>query len=257
MNQPQRPDQVTTAQALSVAAGGAAGVFRGRLVIVTGATPPGSGIFIYNNTGQLIGYWIGIPGTDPIHGSTLSSPGITVQNATVPTITANLQAGGLIFEKLSGVTAPPRIIVQDDTATNAVTTITPTLIQTLLINTFQIDTSGVTETWHNMGLVNGWSGTARYQYNPVGSAGQVYVNLNLDSSSATSQTFCSALPAAYRPASIQYIALGANNNVATGSSAGNASAFFQMQTSGVGQIAPLHAFSTAGSWVGNGSYPLD
>jgi len=258
VNMQQRPDQAVSPPPMVVSAGGSAGVFRGRLIIVNGATPPGSGIFIYDGSGNLIGYWIGIPGTDPIHGSTLSNPGITVQNTTNGTISGNLQADGLIFEKTSGILAPPTISVADNTVANATTTIDSTVITTLLINTYQINTTNTVETWHNISLANGWTGTARYQYNPVGSAGRVYINLQLDSTSATAQAInTAAIAAPYRPATTQFIAAGSGNNVATGTTAGNASAFVQITSGGILTVAPLHAFSTAGTWICNGSYPLD
>ena len=117
MTTPPRPDQEIDPPAQVIAPGGNAGIFRGRLIIVNGVTaPPGSGIFIYDNTGALIGAWVGAAGTDPIDGGC----GFARPHRAEPVRdgrSLNLQSGALQMERLSGAFAPPFITITDATIT--------------------------------------------------------------------------------------------------------------------------------------------
>ena len=66
---PQRPDQVISPPPTVLAPGGAAGVFRGRLVIISGTSTNGStGLFAYSPTpaaGNLVASIAAAAGTDP------------------------------------------------------------------------------------------------------------------------------------------------------------------------------------------------
>lgn len=105
------------------------------------------------------------------------------------------------------------------------------------------------ETWHNMSMLNGWTATtARYR---LGAENRVYIDVEISSAAATTQQFAT-LPAGYQPLIPKQIAAGANANVATA-----VSPFVQVLASGAISMNEIHAFSTAGTWVCSGSYPLD
>ena len=214
MTTPPRPDQQIDPPAQVIAAGGAAGVFRGRLIIVNGVTaPPGSGIFIYNNTGALIGSWVGAAGTDPIDHQAVVL-GLTVQNPAA-TISANMQSGSLIIEKFSGVVAPPEIKILDDTITAGTasdTTLTAAQIITPLISAVTPgDNTGGAETWHDLTTMsNGWSigGHAAYTMLPSGWLGVAFKDLvpGTDTDGTVIFSAANGLPAAYAPANNHRVA---------------------------------------------------
>jgi len=118
-------------------------------------------------------------------------------------------------------------------------------------------TPAVADPWHNLTLANGWAaaGSVGVRYRK-GVENEVKFDVVVSSAAATSNQV-GTMPAGYRPSGTRYFALGSNDNVAGGATAGNAGPFFQVTPAGLVQIAPLHAFSAAGTWVGNGCIPLD
>jgi hypothetical protein len=223
MTTPPRPDQEIDPPAQVIAPGGNAGIFRGRLIIVNGvAAPPGSGIFIYNNAGALIGSWVGAAGTDPVDGEAVLL-GFTVQNP-AGTISANMQSGSLIIEKFSGVVAPPQIQVLDDTAVpgtasntvlNAAGIVTP-IIQAVTPG----DNTGGAETWHTLGSpsATGYTtGHGRYRMSPEGETEfDIVLTANGGGGTAGTYTFANTLPAAYQPATNRSYPLGYNGTITAG-----------------------------------------
>lgn len=87
-NPPQRPDQVVIPQTAAVAPGGAAGIFRGKLVIVS-AGNVFSGVFVYNPSpglGNLKESTSSVNGTDP-YGNAYLAGFVTYSNPNIPGIT--------------------------------------------------------------------------------------------------------------------------------------------------------------------------
>ena len=111
-------------------------------------------------------------------------------------------------------------------------------------------TSGTTlasESWHNLSLLNGWTGTARYRMLPDGN---IQLDLALSSAAATASEFA-AVPAGYAPSATRYIGAGATANVSTA-----VAPYVEITTTQL-SMNGLHAFSTAGTWVCGGSYPTN
>jgi hypothetical protein len=234
MSTPPRPDQEIDPPPAVLAPGGASGIFRGRLVIVNGQIPPAGGIFLYDQFGNLIGYWISLPGTDPLLGSTLANIGITVQDTTTPKVSANLQDDGLIIEKFSGGGAPPQIAVLDDTATAP-------------FGGVQITPGGIIQdTWHAMSpLSNSWVAAAPApQYRAIASPqNTVEIIGNLTHTSISGNSVIFTLPSAYWPASNQRWAFG--NSVATDVYASAPAApYVQVNPSGVVTIGNMPSGTT-------------
>jgi hypothetical protein len=199
MTTPPRPDQDIGPPPAVLAAGGAAGVFRGRLVIVIGGGPPGTGIFIYSSTGALLGSWTGDAGTDPIDHQAVPQ-GLLSQDPSA-TIQAVLSAGSLTLEKLSGALAPPLISLADDTSvTTDGTSIRSSGIVTPVVGAVVPgNTAGLAETWHTLGTAAQYSITrARYRMDAFGC---LELDIQVTSSGTVGQdtAFSVTLPAAYRP----------------------------------------------------------
>src|SRR6185437_10354916 len=78
---PRRPDQIFSPPTAVVAAGSTAGVFKGRLVIISGTSSNGStGLFVYTNApgpGTLVASIASTSGTDP-YGNAYTGPGLGV-----------------------------------------------------------------------------------------------------------------------------------------------------------------------------------
>ena len=208
MTTPPRPDQQIDPPAMVIAPGGASGVFRGRLIEIIGiAAPPGSGIFVYDNTSALIGSWVGANGTDPIDGDAVTL-GFTVRNP-AGTISAHIESGTVTVEKFSGVVAPPTVKVLDDTITAGTasdTTISASGIITPLISAVTPgDNTGGAETWHDLTTMsNGWSigGHAAYTMLADGWVGIAFKDLvpGTDTDGTVIFSAANGLPAAYAPA---------------------------------------------------------
>ena len=197
MTTPPRPDQEIDPPAQVIAPGGNAGIFRGRLIIVNGvAAPPGSGIFIYDNVGDLIGSWVGAAGTDPVDGNAVPLS-LTVYG---PGIQANLQSGNLTIEKLTGLLAPPTIKVLDDTISagtasntniSAAQIITPTVFAVA-----PGDNTCGAETWHTFTGSSGITSSTALRYR-LTDQNEVQIDVQLVNSNVN--VTLGTLPAAYRP----------------------------------------------------------
>lgn len=107
-NPPPRPDQVFRPPRQVVGPGTAAGVFRGRLVIITGSA---NGLFIYNAAGTVLEYSaVGATTTDPLlgqvvlAGETSYSPGgVTNLNGAVTFIYVPAPGAGKLAESIAPV----------------------------------------------------------------------------------------------------------------------------------------------------------
>lgn len=91
-----------------LAPGGNAGVFRGRLIIIKGSAAPSSGLFVYDNSGNLIDSITFSGGPGPLGGT--SVPGIASYNP-APKQIAQLNAGQLLLSYAS-TAAPASLGVQ-------------------------------------------------------------------------------------------------------------------------------------------------
>jgi hypothetical protein len=213
-----RPDQRYTPplKGAGVPAGGTSGVLRARIVIVSGT---GGGVFIYDASNNLIGSWCGAATTDPIHGNAVPR-GILDQNATGSLQTTILDAS-ITLEKLSGALAPPSVLLQDTTlsgTTPQTTVILPTLIKTPQIVAVQPGTASTAETFHSFVFANSWSQaagrlTSGYFLDALGNV-ELMGSVVVPAGFAANQAINTALPAAYRPASIQsMIAVDTSTNL--------------------------------------------
>lgn len=97
--QPRRPDQSFDPPSTALSPGARAGIFRGRLVIIGGAGPPGSGLYVYNpsvGAGNLVDSIAASAGTDS-QGNIVDA-GITTYNpAASGGQTVQLNAGKITF----------------------------------------------------------------------------------------------------------------------------------------------------------------
>jgi len=221
MTTPPRPDQEIDPPAQVIAPGGAAGVFKGRLVIVFG--PGYSGVFVYSptpGTGNLIASVAAAAGTDP-YGN--------VYQAGVFSYTgggeAGLASGALVLEALSAVspgtltaTAPGVLGLQTgfqqggDTAgeiflysLGASPSGAP-LAQLGQATTLVASAPGTAtaETWHTLGgglgITNLTSDHGRYRFTPEGEV-EIDVLLRATGSvTGASGTFANSLASGYLPA---------------------------------------------------------
>lgn len=259
MTQPRRPDQEINPPAAVVAPGGAAGVFRGRLVVIIGGSTTGAaGLFMYNPSlaandlvesgspvngndsvgNEYIAGWTsyGLVSSSTYRAAALQQGGISWYRSTTGeagpyTISNGFGVGGSTDQYLTGTTTyvgqgTPAVAAPDPSISSPLTA----------------------ESWHNLGFSNGWAGTFRYRMLPDG---RVEVDVAISSAAATSSTV-GTMPANYIPANTVYIAAGANGNVGTA-----VAPFIQfIGSTGVVTMNGLHAFSTAGTFVVGGSYPL-
>lgn len=92
---PQRADQVYDPPGPLVAPGGRAGIFRGRLVVVSGGGPPGSGVFVYDAGNVLVDSMAASSGTGP-NGGTVKRGTVNYQDqAGAQALFAQLDQGAL------------------------------------------------------------------------------------------------------------------------------------------------------------------
>jgi hypothetical protein len=256
---PPRPDQAIDPPAAVLAPGGASGVFRGRLVVIFGSGP-GTGLFVYNPTvgaGNLADSIAAQAGTDQ-SGNSYFRDFVSYSGGAAGSVYSQMTSGNIRFGIISDagtgsggsinlLTSP---VLQIQFASPEPFAFTDDIVfasgQFAYAGT---DSQGqVKETWHNLTLTNGWTGTFRYRLLPDG---RVEVDVNISSAAATAFV-CGTMPAAYIPASTVYMAAGSTGNVAS-----SVAPFLQFITgSGNVTMNGLHAFSTAGQWVAGGSYPL-
>lgn len=243
-----RPDQVDDPPVMVISPGGSAGVFKGRLVIVQGVSaPPGSGIFVYDNTGALIGSWVGVSGTDPVDHDSVQL-GLSVQNPSGTNV-ANLQSGSLTIQKLSGVFAPPQIQVTDFTVNsgNTGTDVTATGVLTTLVTTYDpVALNGTVEAWHSMPSIGaGWSvgGHASYTLMPDGWLGVAFKDLVPGTDTDGTAIWASgSLPTPYRVSNAHRVACYTQQQRVSGATTETAA--LEFETDGSIQCYGIAAAST-------------
>jgi len=241
-----RPDQQTDPPAMVVAPGGAAGIFKGRLVIVFGTGF--SGVFVYSPSpgpGNLVASVAALAGTDPygnkypagvssqtggieaiLSGSRLSwdapadSPTGLPEIFATPSaasgnsleITSNVSAGGVTAGALT---------IYDSAASSTVPAIPSGSPGIFVAGGCPM----VTDTWHSMGTMsNGWAvgGFAKYRMTPQGDVELAFQDLTTGTTVDTTVLWTSAngLPSAYRPShtarlvcytDVQRVVSGSNN----------------------------------------------
>lgn len=108
----RRPDQMFDPPPPALPAGGNAGIFRGRLVVIFGTSSNGSvGLFVYSGTpaaGNLVASITSSAGTDPYTNAYLS--GITSYDPGVTNNIINILAGVISFENSGFSTQTPGAI---------------------------------------------------------------------------------------------------------------------------------------------------
>lgn len=87
-----------------MAPGSQTGVFRGRLVIIKGTGPPGSGLFVYDAAGVLIGSIAATNGTGPLGGTVKKTITAYQDNAGAQGVYASLDQGALMAASLNPAT---------------------------------------------------------------------------------------------------------------------------------------------------------
>lgn len=108
-NPAARPDQLLNARhrTLALPPGAQSGIFRGRLVIITGGLPPLSGLYVYSASGALIGSIAAAVGTGPLGGQVFpvisSYQGVEV---------SSLLNGQAVFQDTNFTTTPASIGIQ-------------------------------------------------------------------------------------------------------------------------------------------------
>ena len=260
MTQPQRPDQIIDPPAAVLAPGGAAGIFRGRLVIIIGGSTTGaSGLFMYNPAlalDDLVESGSPVAGTDSAGNAYLAGWTSYGLSSGSTYLAASLQEGSVQFWVSTTGEAGPyteNVAIGVAGSTFQYFTATETFIgqgtPAVAAPDPGISSPLTKESWHNLSLVNGWAGGLRYRLLPDG---RVEIAAGLDSSAATAFQ-CGTMPANYIPTSTEYVAAGATANVASG-----VAPFIQIVAStGVVNVSGLHAFSNAGTFVAGGSYAMD
>lgn len=223
-------------------------------VVVGGAN---GGVFVYSGTpaaGNLIASMAGAAGTDSFgniyvagdasyaatFATAINGGQIAWYTGSLSTGWTSVATGTAHVVSPSGVvfSAAGEIVLTNSSGSSGLsigTAVGPNV--TVLSGAVSAITAGVpgaantVETWHAMSpLLNGWAagaGNVAPQYRAVASPpNSVEVIGVLNAAAATASTFFT-LPAAYRPASQQQFAVGANSGVTAGNSA-----FIQIATSG-------------------------
>lgn len=217
----RRPDQVVSPPPAVLAPGGAAGVFRGRLVIVYG-TGPGSGVFVYDpspGAGNLVAsiteastdqYGNGtIPGAIASYGGTvgyaaLGSGAVIIRRYTDATAAQVSGGGGRLILHSGQATAGDDdvwLYLNDSSQGGPEVVISPGLSGTapIFIVTTEPGNPGTAETWHPLTLASGWSAvsgfpTPGYRLNALGN---VELTGRITHASLASSGLIANLPAGY------------------------------------------------------------
>jgi len=252
---PQRPDQVVTPQISAVAAGGSAGIFRGRLVEIIGAiAPPGSGLFVYDGAGSLIASIAGAPGTDPLNHQAVPA-GIMSSDFTIEVIIfgsevswttpsdAPHQGRPAIFANPSGANGNSLEIVSGigKTTLGAVEAALTFYDSDAKPGGFSVPSGDamifvagncqlVTDSWHTMPAMSaGWTvgGIAKYRLTPFGDLQVAWQNLTPSSvADGTTIWAASSLPSAYQPAHTERVVCYTDNQRLNGANTEGAALLF-------------------------------
>lgn len=233
---PPRPDQSIDPPSTVLAPGGSAGVFKGRLVVISGSsTTGGSGLFVYSPTPAK---------NNLIYSITAAAGHDSFGNTVLAGATSySLQAGIYYALNESGSGTPPQISWYvsgtDQTGTytllysladsvtafghgfnmgNIPFTVPPLAWSTPLIASNPAGSPAVAETWHNLGAlaIAGWTaGTARYKL--LSDSGLVKVeiqNLAPSTQPADGTVIWSAangLPVTYQPSIVTRVVAWSKN----------------------------------------------
>jgi hypothetical protein len=231
---PPRPDQIVDPPAAVLAPGGASGVFRGRLVIISGSsTTGGSGLFAYSP----------VPGKNNLIYSVTAASGTDSYGNTVfgGATSYSVQAGTYYALNMSGSGFPPRlswyVSGSDQTGTYTLMyglfdTVSGSVHGLSLNNVPFADppgawaapllasdpagaNAGVTETWHDFGtLSNSWSVGVQAKYK-LTAEGELMVSIVdlVPGTTADGTIIWSAangLPAPYQPATTKQMVCSTN-----------------------------------------------
>jgi hypothetical protein len=270
---PPRPDQETDPPAMVVSPGGAAGIFKGRLVVVFG--PGFSGVFVYSPSpgpGKLVASIAAAGGTDP-YGNTYPA-GISTTDGTTQAILSGRELG---WQKPSDAADNlPALFATPSHASGNSLTITSgegnsgggTVDASIAFydsnaaagNGLPVPSGTaaafvattcwlVTDSWHTVTVnANSWTGSFRYKFLPVGAVAVIY-DLNPGTTADNTAINSSAIPSAYRPSGsgLQHIAGWQNG--------GGTSCSIRVGTTGV--FFAYGASGTATNFRGVGLYYLD
>jgi hypothetical protein len=235
---------------VSVSPGNSAGIFRGRLVIVSG---PGSGVFVYSpkpGAGNLVASISAAAGLDPYGNSV--SPGFTVYSGGT---FAQLNSGALemgdaaagvflsIFGSVLSLAAAygsPSFAVTIPVTATAGTAANPTVI--------------TTDSWNAAALLNGWAnaGGGLYEAQYRLCADNTVHLIGVINSAAMTATQFMTLPAGYRP-----LNTGGDHPIGehTTTPLGTEGAFLRVGTTGACSI--INSAVASGIIVFNTRIPLD
>jgi hypothetical protein len=231
MTQDPRPDQIAVPPTAVVAPGGAAGVFKGRLVVVFG--PGYSGVFVYNPTpanGNLKASIAAQPGTDP-YGNAYPA-GIMTTNGTIEAL-LNSNAlqwdnpGDPVHQALPSVFGNPSGTLGNSLSiTSGIGTSAPgtasglTFYDNVASSSTNIPSGQagiavslgaglIMDGWHSMPAMSaGWTagGFAKYRLSATGDLQVAFQNLTPSSvADGTTIWAASSLPSAYQPAHTERI----------------------------------------------------
>lgn len=276
-NSPQRPDQVTTPQQATVAPGGAGGIFRGKLVIVSGAGF--SGVFDYLGApsfGNLRESMTSLNGTDPWGNAylqgfvTYANPNLTnlkwlaiqYTSSGMQAYSATTAAGP--WSNLDGASnLMPGFAIGEGGFGGAEidwnqSAMTLGLINTALPITALAPgaTSTTAETWHSLGSPGATGYTSvhgRYRMTPMGEVEFDIQLVDAGTGTAGIYSYANTLPSAYRPSIDRYYPIGVQGTNLGASRAPG----LRIQTTGAVAVM-LPTIGVAGNLVGGTAImPLD
>lgn len=109
----------------------------------------------------------------------------------------------------------------------------------------------VSESWHNLSLGAGWTGTFQYTLVPLGHGGAVMIDVNIVPGTVTDATSLGTIPAAYRPIAVKRVACDTDGGPK--STGGNVPS---IRIQAGGDVAVFGVSTAASFLVGCGIYPL-
>ena len=241
---PPRPDQqYTPGQPAVIAPGAASGIFRGRLVVVQGSGPPGSGLFIYSGPaalGNLIYSEAATAGFDAVGNAVLQGAtsytnlgggtyqAINLNSGKLAIYTATSEAGPWTAQSSINGTPAGELLLNSNGDLSLLSAVGAGLLMTN-VNAFTGDvvmnsgyiiaasdpSIGGEEVWHTVPYITpGWGPDGQdlqYRLTPGGLVEMTgplkFTSTSSGQSISVNNQFATALPAAYIPAAQRRIPL--------------------------------------------------
>lgn len=242
MNMPQRPDQAVSPPPLVVSPGGAAGTFRGKLVVIFG-TGNNIGLFVYNPSpasGNLKDSITAL-GEFDAYGNATGQGFTSYTGNTASDLFMSLNQAGLSWGTIANLTAGTGALAIGGPVTLR--------IQNTLLAT-DPSAAGTNESWHTLSLAAGWSTVGgqpvpSYRLLPDGNVQLTGVATHAGFSVNTQLSTAGALPSAYQPSTLMVIGGNANGD-----------AVAEVSTAGTVTAAP-GSLASATACRFNGTYPVN